>query len=125
MALDKTIPRRDENTKIIAGGNHIEDLAADHGRESNDADVVRFPVEDVRADVLILGDFALIHASRGGRHIDSGAERANGVILGSQAPDQIFAAGRDQRFGNSGRRRLAGENPAANHACGRASQSGH
>ena len=89
-------------------------MAAHHRIEADEADIRGFAEEDVGADVLVLGDLALLGGAEGGHHVDFGIEVTDGVELAGDAVQERLPVGGEQRLG--GARSFASDEAAARQA---------
>ena len=114
LADQEAIARRHVELEIEAVGDHVEGLGAHHRIEADEADVGRLAEQDVGADVLVLGDLALLGRAEGGHHIDFGAEVADRFELTGDAVQQRLPVRGEQRLGGAGS--LARDQAAAGQA---------
>src|SRR6185369_14766884 len=114
LADEEAIARRHVELEIKTVRDHVKGLGADHGVETDQAYVSRPAEEYIGADILILGNLALLGRAQGGHHIDFSAEVAYRFKLTGNAIQQRLPVRGEQRLGGIGS--LAGDQAAAGKA---------
>src|ERR1035437_8429991 len=98
-AYQETVPGGDVKFEVRAVRYHVESLVPHHGVEADQADTAGFSKENVRANVLVLGDLAFLRAAERRHHVHGSVEIVNGFVLSRHDVDQRGPVRDEQRLG--------------------------
>src|SRR4051794_28202907 len=89
-ADDETVLDRDGDFERIAVAHHVKGAVTNDGEEPDHAQHGGLTDQDVAANLLILGNFALFAAAYGGRNVNGGVQGLDLCGFRVDGPDQLL-----------------------------------